>query len=194
MLRDATDDWQSDGRKDIGFTITPTQYRCLAAWAEGDVRLESAHGRAPEPEPQITPRGLDRAALMNCIGGPFYPGIEVGWFLESSKAIDMAGADYLRIDRGQLLFGEQLRAGDLTKHMAVPWQADFYKCTKYGSTEPGWWPSARPNEVQLAPPDGGRAEWTRGHVEGHADMVERWWKLGFVTGVGDDLIECQRNQ
>ncbi len=63
---------------------------------------------------------------------------------------------------------------------AVPWQADFYKCTKYGGQSgyvPAWWPSARPNEVldaNLAP-----QKWDR-TINSHRDMVDRWWELGVV--------------
>jgi hypothetical protein len=191
MLRDATDDWQPDGRMDIGFTVTPTQYRMLVLWAEGKVATDGEHGKPPRVT-TITPKRLDRAALMSCVGGPFYPGIEAGWFLQDPRAIDMNERDYLRICRGQILFGERLVAGDLTKHMAVPWQADFLKCTKYGSDTPGWWPSVRPNEV-VVPPEKQRKSWTRDHVATHDDMVSKWWKLGFVVGEGDELIECQRN-
>src|SRR5207244_11010013 len=31
--------------------------------------------------------------------------------------------------------------GDITKHMCVPWQADFYDCKN------NWWPAARPDDV-----------------------------------------------
>src|SRR5262249_44259651 len=34
-----------------------------------------------------------------------------------------------------------LDAGDITKRMAVPWQADFYECRSH------WWPSQRPDDV-----------------------------------------------
>jgi hypothetical protein len=34
-----------------------------------------------------------------------------------------------------------LKAGDMTKRMAVPWQADFFECQEH------WWPSQRPDVV-----------------------------------------------
>jgi hypothetical protein len=34
-----------------------------------------------------------------------------------------------------------LQAGDMTKRMALPWQADFFECNTH------WWPSQRPDEV-----------------------------------------------
>ena len=106
----------------------------------------------------------------------------------------MDGADFLRIDRTQLLFGDILEAGDVTKHMAVPWQADFLKCTKNaeggGGTIPAWWPSARPNEVlQLS---GANIPWDA-TIENHEDLVERWWRLGFVVVGASGFHESQRD-
>ena len=189
-LRDANNNWDQDGRKEGGFTLTEAQYLMLDQWSRGEVNIIGVHGQPPKPPSDITPEGLDRAALMNCVGGAFYPGIECGWFLESSSAVDMDGDDFVRMKRGQFMFGDPLEAGDITKHMAVPWQADFFSCTRYGNTSPGWWPSARPNEVSV--PSEGRKPWDRGH-DSYEKMAAGWWKLGFVVESQGSFQEEQRN-
>ena len=193
-LRDGSDNWSSNGLDDSGFTVTQTQYMMLHDWSTGNVDIAGPNGQPPEPANDITPDGLDRAALMNCVGGAFFPGIEAGWFLESSSAVQMAGQDYLRIRRDQLLFADPIEAGDITKHMAVPWQADFYSCTRYGTDSPGWWPSARPNEVNV--PGEGRQPWDRRIANGpdaYLKMSKKWWKLGFVVEENNQFVEVQRS-
>ena len=192
-LRDANDAYSFNGLFDEGFTVTATQYALLERWVKGKFNKDDEHGDPPVSAADITPDGLDRAALASCIGGAFFPGIEAGWFLESNSALQMDGEDFLRIDRTQPLFGKQLSAGDVTKVMAVPWQADFYKCTKYGpgQIDPAWWPAARPNEVRQA--NDTRAPWAEPDIGGHEDMVRRWWRLGFVVAGATGFEEQQRN-
>src|SRR5258708_24188832 len=36
---------------------------------------------------------------------------------------------------------DKVEPGDVTKWMAVPWQADFYECNTH------WWPAQRPDDV-----------------------------------------------
>lgn len=187
-LRDANDEWDPDGRKDLGFTLTETQYHMLVQWSKGEIDRTGTHGQPPQPPLHITPLGMDRAALMNCVGGAFFPGIECGWFLESASAVDMCDDDFVRIKRDQMLFGRTLQAGDITKHMAVPWQADFQACTRYGEENPGWWPSARPNEINV--PQQGRKPWDRDYS---STMVSEWWKLGFVIETNGNFQEDQRS-
>src|ERR1700686_168835 len=68
------------------FALTRVQYAMLAQWvrrtfvADGDSPLA-----IPATPPEITPEGLDRAALENCVGGPFYPGIEVSWTIRNPR-------------------------------------------------------------------------------------------------------------
>ena len=35
----------------------------------------------PLTSEEITPEGLDRAALEPCVGGAFFPGLEAGWMM-----------------------------------------------------------------------------------------------------------------
>ncbi len=99
-------------------------------------------------------------------------------------------------------------AGDFTKRMAVPWQADFYECTSdQKNFIPAWWPAQRPNQVLteetykklLAEKDpevqqllfSKREEWSRGvgrttgqiyeEDNGKDEMITMWSQLGFIT-------------
>ena len=81
--------------------------------------------------------------------------------------------------------------GDVTKQMAVPWQADFLKCYDYGSY--AWWPAQRPDQVF---PEGGglQVDWLREIVSTHQDMVNHWHKLGIVVDKGGALVETERRK
>ncbi|MEU8678667.1 LodA/GoxA family CTQ-dependent oxidase [Streptomyces sp. NPDC048560] len=121
-----------DGQPRTWMSLLPGQYERMRRWAEGEF-LADWTGSAPEPrEPTLSqePHALVRAALEACTGGPFYPGIEMTYIAQRPDT--WSGPFRLR---------EDLEAGDLTKHMAVPWQADFYECHTH------WWPAQRPDDV-----------------------------------------------
>jgi hypothetical protein len=83
-----------------------------------------------------------------------------------------------------------LQAGDITKQMAVPWQADFYDCAQ--EEDLAWWPAQRPDDVFTA--DGGaQVPWIRKHVKSASGMVKNWYKLGFVVKEGSKHLETERN-
>lgn len=132
--------------------LTDTQYFFLQQWAEGWF--------VNQDDPAPAPWALSRAVLDNCVGGAFSPGIEMSWNARN-PAIYQAGAGPrlkaqwpvsapLRLDFDPA----QLQPGDLSRYMAVPWQADFNEC----SSQPldgrvlWWWPAQRPEYVYLAPP------------------------------------------
>jgi hypothetical protein len=69
------------------------------------------------------PAALDKATLLPCVGGPFFPGIEMT-YIAADKSL-YAGP--FRLDPA-------LPPGAITRWMAVPWQADFYQCAQH------WWP------------------------------------------------------
>ncbi|MGB1255088.1 MAG: LodA/GoxA family CTQ-dependent oxidase [Thiolinea sp.] len=173
-----------------GLSVTPTQYEMLKQWRDGEFVVDT-----PKENPEITPEGLDRAALDACVGGGFFPGIEMGWFLRDKLKF----SEFLRIDRQQptVLPDKRLQAGDITKQMALPWQADFAKCAKEPEGESsyyGWWPTVRPDDV--LPENGFRPEpWARGvSLDGdHKAMAEKWFRLGFVVRVGDEYRETERS-
>jgi len=83
-----------------------------------------------------------------------------------------------------------LEAGDITKQMALPWQADFFDCSQDDAL--AWWPSQRPDEVFIEGSDEMHS-WTRWHVTDFKLMVEKWHHLGFVIKQGDRDAESQRN-
>jgi hypothetical protein len=108
--------------------------------------------------PPRTGLQLDRGVLTNALGGAFCPGGEVTWIIRNPSVYwapyrfkaDRSVADFLTT-AAQLSFGtgvEQdytfnvqsplsqnndfdtgLQPGDVTKYMALPWQADFNECT-----------------------------------------------------------------
>ena len=105
--------------------------------------------RVPAPEPttcggepvadgvEPTPADLDRAALESCVGGGFFPGIEVSSRIRTCLYVEDGSPrpDPYRLDH------ETLQPGGLTERMAVPWQADFAECEGF------WWPAQRPDQV-----------------------------------------------
>ncbi|MCP3392048.1 LodA/GoxA family CTQ-dependent oxidase [Bradyrhizobium sp. CCGB12] len=115
-------------------TLTPMQYAKFAQWKDGHFAEDWAATRLPAgsrifPVAQ-QPAALTFAALEFTQGGAFYPGIELTSVVRHrsfySEAFRVADA---------------LVAGDLTKWMALPWQADFYECRDH------WWPAVRPDDV-----------------------------------------------
>ena len=126
-------------------TVTKTQYFFLEQWAKsvyepGSVRLGPGET-------------LDMAALSNCLGGRYVPGIEVSYvvrqpdmyitdwqtsgsgpFRVKHKALDYAKAQKETpfLTGGWIpLHGmtNGLEPGDLSKFMAVPWQTDYNSCS-----------------------------------------------------------------
>lgn len=182
QLFDDNNDWVRNG--DGGLAFTPTTYELLRRWSIGQFESDWT-GEPPAVPTDITPAGLDQAALENCSGGGFFPGIEAGWLLR----------DVLDYEEPFRLKTDGLRAGDITRQMAVPWQADFFKCTRApgdGGRQVGWWPQQRPDDV-FASGSASRVEWIRDRIRTHIDMVNRWFELGFVVETGTRFIETERN-
>lgn len=188
-------------------TLTPTQYFQLQQWAAGLFDVGSA----------TPPRGgaaLDRAALENCVGGAFSPGIEVTWVSRDPRIYTAP----LRLRaRAQVRpplslgadFARGLEPGDLCRYMALPWQADFNECSqeKIGERYAYWWPVQRPDFVYRE--RGRRLEqvpWVGSDRDQSApdyiqfaestEMVHAWSQLGFVYDVGTRrrprLVEVER--
>jgi hypothetical protein len=139
------------------FSLTKVQYAFLKAWADGRFKEDWPFGDvryAPIPDSNsITPHGLDRAALEACVGGPFYPGIEVSWLIrERELYIAAFRLKEIGLGIGPLTF----QAGFFSQQMALPWQADFYDCHKEDHTPDGaiekfeymWWTAIRPDDVR----------------------------------------------
>jgi hypothetical protein len=127
--------YTTEGEPTTWFSVLRSQYALLKRWAEGNFDADW-NGAAPPPPlfGQIPladqPDALDRAALEHGVGGPFFPGIEMTYIARDPGLY--ARPFRLRPD---------LQPGDITKRMAVPWQADFYECNTH------WWPSQRPDDV-----------------------------------------------
>lgn len=116
-------------------TVTYAQHERLQAWRAGDLLLGPT---IPGPDTflddgSVHPSVLTRASLEACAGGAFYPGIEATAITRDPKLY----AEAFRFDH------DILQAGDVTKYMACPWQADFYECRHW------WWPAQRPDDVVL---------------------------------------------
>jgi hypothetical protein len=176
-------------------TLTPTQYGLLHAWVAGKF---VPPGSTPPGSDAITPHGLDRAALENCIGGAFYPGIECSWqirnpalFVEPFR-IDHTAASQV-LDLTGKPEGTTIGPGNFSRQMALPWQCDFNDCSKLLNL--GWWPSARPDDVFLNATDSlkDRVPWARlddgswftpATPEAYNAMHANWYKFGFVLDAG----------
>jgi len=173
-------------------SLTRTQYALLRQWAEGRFESDGTAPAPPSAQP-ITPEGLDRAALENCVGGALSPGIEVSWLVRE-LAIHV---DPFRLELGRSVGGLPVRAGFLTQQMAVPWQADFRDCRREPVTDPltgertfsMWWSAQRPDEVRLAEPGYPSVRWLRPpqFLLGDEDparydeMIANWSRPGFVA-------------
>jgi len=196
----------------VRLTVTPTQYALLQQWVKGNF-IEPAVVPPSQPtKPNITPEGLDRAALENCVGGAFYPGIEVGWqsrsasiYTEPCRIKPGAPSPYLG-DAGTVV-----KAGHLTRQMALPWQADFLQCKGEDDNSGvfpglglwGWWPAQRPDWVfaseadfTASPPKPApwhratkarkKVSWPTGFggdpdVPSYQEMLDNWRKFGFIV-------------
>ena len=194
-------------------SVTQVQYALLKVWAEGRFTDDWTFGSnvrfAPIPAPSIvTPQGLDQAALENCVGGPFYPGIEVSWLIRHTSlyasAFRLRKAGFLL---GPLTFG----AGFFSQQMALPWQADFYDCHKEehtpdGSPEPlfyMWWTAQRPDDIRAIAGDNTYRRWVEpfdaasqtqdpddvANLARFEQMRTRWFELKFVILDGEDFVE-----
>jgi hypothetical protein len=169
--------------------LTDEQYGHMERWKDNNYTNDWVG--TPVPEANITPNGLDRAALEACVGGSFYPGIEAGGLPQSasirypglaaeSRPIATASnyAEAFRLDHAVV------SAGDITAAMALPWQADFSDCAQ------NWWPVPRPNQVTRSGTS--NQGWTDGVVGSLDDMVQKWNQLGFVVRQGSQHIEAER--
>lgn len=160
--------------------LTPVQYAHMQRWRNNNFTNDWTG--VPAPQADLTPEGLDRAALEACVGGSFYPGIEAGGLpnpghsrpiIQPSNFIEP-----FRIDHGVV------SPGGITYEMALPWQNDFYQCAS------NWWPVPRPNRVIRQGIPG--SLFTAGVVTSAEDMVEKWHQLGFILHDGAQHTEFDR--
>lgn len=167
-------DLKNSGWVDHPFTVT--QYNTMQAWRDGNF-INDWVG-PPSPGSQVTPDGLTRAALQNCSGGPFFPGIETSFLTRDQYPY----VEPFRLD------GTQLQAGDLTKQNAVPWQTDYNDCQFQSPLS--WWPPARPDNV-FTGNNNNYVKWDRG-IQSGLDMINFWSGLGFLVQNGSTIVETER--
>ena len=108
--------------------LTPVQYRHMANWADGNFTNAPTYG-------EFLCEAMDRIALEGCSGGPLYPGMEVPRIVKDKRKYIAP----FRFDPAKV------KPGDVTKGLAVPWQADFFACQMDGDN--AWWPATRPDKV-----------------------------------------------
>lgn len=125
---------RTEGEPRTWLTVLPLQYTKFEQWKDGKFTTGQKAVYPPLDsiaDPDRQTEALQRAALEPCIGGAFYPGIEASWSVRTKELYAAA----FRID------SKAHGAGDITKLMCVPWQADYYDC------KDTWWPAARPDDV-----------------------------------------------
>jgi hypothetical protein len=199
-------------------SLTRVQYGLLKIWANGPrgafksdwVAGDVTYAPISTPGP-VTPHGLDRAALENCVGSPFYPGIEVSWLIKQLPLY--AGAFRLRDPEQPFVLGPlPFQAGFFSQQMALPWQADFYDCHKEDHTGPGasepvvymWWTAQRPDDTRpdaasplrrwVAAFDAAQDPTAAGpddtaNLARFEQMRTRWSELSFIVLDGDRFVE-----
>jgi len=136
----------SVGDADKAFlTVTRTQYFFLEQWSR---KRFTPSGTAMGPGEQ-----LDFAALSNCLGGRYVPGIELSYQVREPDIYVTdwreSGAGPFRVKHQKLDYSKAckqepfltggwiplhnqtdgLQPGDLSKFMAVPWQTDYNSCS-----------------------------------------------------------------
>jgi hypothetical protein len=197
-------------------SVTRIQYAMLREWAAGNFG-DDWPGAEPAlaPNPNPTPDDLDQAAAENCVGGPFYPGIEVSWLIRTSALY----AEPFRLKISPQPSGPgstppfvigalKLQPGFFSQQMALPWQADFYDCHKERWEDPDgneyffmWWTAQRPDDTF---PSGAtaHARWVRTFDDPNLtpdenendnrrfnQMQSRWWELKFISVKNGDHYE-----
>lgn len=152
--------------------VLPIQYGWLRQWAAGDFEADWPQDgltfpRRLEDLPVAEqPGALDRAALDDCLGGPFHPGPEMTWPMRQTLLYAAPFRPRRRTepepDWGPEMTSEIALAedgplsasgpGDLTRWLSVPWQTDVASClSAYESALddylPAFWPAMAPNDV-----------------------------------------------
>jgi hypothetical protein len=117
-----------DGKPASWLSLTYLQYQRFVEWNNKNFTVGNA---APPPSLMLELNALTRRVLENCAGGAFYPGIEMTCVARDPRLYEEA----FRISHAKV------GAGDISKFMAVPWQADFWECQQH------WWPAQRPDDV-----------------------------------------------
>jgi len=207
------DNYRNAGHEKQYASVTALQYALLKQWWMGKFDKDgwpasNDPADLPPPPSDISPEGLDRAGLETCVGGAFFPGIEVSWLIRNPALywepfrIDPwerhANGKIKKEASGKsipkkIAYGSgtiEVRAGFFSQQMALPWQADFYACKKETSGY-GWWPAQRPDDVYktaAAVTTGVSIAWDRG-IGGFLDLVNDYGTRGFIVKDGVNYLE-----
>lgn len=210
--------------------LTDTQYYVLTQWASGKFSKDAPGVSIPDIDP------LDKASIGNCVGEPMCPGIEVTWNVRNPVIYEAPyvikhrhdEAYYLKnglspnedecepVDWKNPTVGLGCEPGDLTKRMAIPWQADFYDCSvqMINFNDPNivknpdslipvpptyyayWWPPQSPwnvisgattaEEQKLAGIPAGMQVMYSRGMNSFSQMISSWKYLGFVLNQNND--------
>ena len=93
---------------DIPPTLRQFQYDQMSSWSQNNF----INDWPPVAPTAITPDGLTQAALENCVGAPFFPGIEATVSVNDGT---LKYTEPFRFDQ------TNMHPGDVTKGMARPW-------------------------------------------------------------------------
>lgn len=159
----------------VNLMLPDVQYQILRLWVDGKFENDWETCAEQSKKKQIEdvdladqPAMLDRASLHYCLADAFHPGCELTWPMRHNS---MYRAPYrirektdgtAPIDYGKNLTPEialrvggplyEQSPGDLTRWMALPWQADTGFCRsgydhEYDPYVPTFWPARVPNQV-----------------------------------------------
>lgn len=204
-------------------TLTATQYFMLQQWAEGKFVVERAE-RPRESSTGVVTYPRDRVDIGNSVGLPMSPGIEVTWNSWNPVIYDdiypyevlHEDADYfatgLSASRDETA-GGGCQPGDMTKRMAIPWQADFFDCSvqEINYSEPEinktvveaipmppafytyWWPPQSPMfvtagswtqaEQRASAVSSGQPVQFNRGINSFTQMIKAWRYTGFLVNV-----------
>lgn len=160
VLRDPRDEKQTSntnlmpmhlGDADGSFlALRQTQYFFLERWNAGKGNFRSGPGPALGPGEY-----LDKAVMVNCLGGRFSPGIDLTFVVRQPSLYvqdwETAGVGPFRVRAKQLAYEQAttsaplltggyiplrvdqdgLEPGDLSKWMAIPWHMDYNSCATH---------------------------------------------------------------
>ncbi len=193
---------------DAGVSLTKAKYLSLTATQHFFLQQWAAGYFDPGESPKLHPgEARTRAVLANCVGGPLSPGIETGWIARNPAIYEAPFRIRAKAaTSGPLSLGFDPKAGlepgDMTRYMALPWQADFNECAtqRIQGRVLWWWPAQRPIAVfplnEATGEVGPQVPWigsdgdpaARGFFcfPDHMQMQRDWDKLGFIIAKTKD--------
>lgn len=92
---------------------------------------------------------VTRAHLDSANGTSVYPGLEISWNVRDPGLYDLENKLGIRLS-------SEIKPGDLTKYLSLPWQSDFYECHTHWSVSFAYLPSLYLAHRIMAHRSGGR--------------------------------------